>query len=185
MRLFLARHARPALRASAILVIASSLIGVSLALAEAPASRMGRLPMERRAATLPIAGTAVRLPQHLVRVSIDNFAFKPARLVVSPGTRIVWTNKDSDPHTVTSAKGLWPSDALDTDEHLWGVGNGGQHAGAGTGQALQLCHSAQRAYPPDHQQDRGQHRHAHRRFDGLSVASARTGRPRATGAAGG
>ena len=64
-----------------------------------------------------------------------------------------------------------------------GVGDGGQHAGAGTGQALQLCHSAQRAYPPDHQQDRGQHRHAHRRFDGLSVASARTGRPRATGAA--
>jgi plastocyanin len=79
---------------------------------------MGRLPMERRAATLPIAGTAVRLPQHLVRVSIVNFAFKPARLVVSPGTRIVWTNKDSDPHTVTSAKGQWASDALDTDEHF-------------------------------------------------------------------
>src|SRR5919201_697166 len=70
MRLFLAQHAPRGLRASAILVIASSLIGASLALAQAPA------------------------------------------------TRIVWTNKDSDPHTVTSAKGLWASDALDTDDHF-------------------------------------------------------------------
>ena len=118
MRLFLAQHARRGLRVSVILVIASSLIGASLALAQAPASRMGHMPMERGAATLPSAGTVVRLHQHLVRVSIVNFAFKPARLVVSPGTRIVWTNKDSDPHTVTSAKGQWASDALDTDEHF-------------------------------------------------------------------
>jgi plastocyanin len=142
MRLFLAQHARRGLRVSVILVIASSLIGASLALAQAPASRMGHMPrsarlpdpgatspgsgsaqqghmpMERGAATLPSAGTVVRLHQHLVRVSIVTFAFKPARLVVSLGTRIVWTNKDSDPHTVASAKGLWASDALDTDEHF-------------------------------------------------------------------
>jgi len=61
------------------------------------------------------SGTVVRLHQRLVRVTIYNFAFGPARLVVSPGTRIVWTNQDSDPHTVTADKGLWASDALDTD----------------------------------------------------------------------
>ena len=115
MRLFRAPHARRGLRASAILVIASSLIGASLALAQAPASRVGHMPMGRRATTAS-AGTVVRLHQRLVHVSIVNFAFRPARLVVSPGTRIVWTNKDSDPHTATSAQGLWASDALDTDE---------------------------------------------------------------------
>jgi plastocyanin len=59
-------------------------------------------------------GTVVRLHQKVVRVSIHNFAFGPARLEVSRGTRLIWTNTDSDPHTVTSDKGLWASDALDT-----------------------------------------------------------------------
>ena len=63
---------------------------------------------------LAASGTVVRLHQRLVRVTIYNFAFGPARLVVSPGTRIVWTNQDSDPHTVDSTKNLWASDALDT-----------------------------------------------------------------------
>ena len=59
-------------------------------------------------------GTVVRLHQHVVRLTIHNFAFQPARLVVSPGTRLVWTNTDADPHTVDSTKGVWSSDALDT-----------------------------------------------------------------------
>jgi plastocyanin len=50
----------------------------------------------------------------VVRVRIHNFAFQPATLVVSPGTRIVWTNTDSDPHTVDSTKRVWTSEALDT-----------------------------------------------------------------------
>ena len=33
-----------------------------------------------------------------------NFAFLPKRMEVSPGTRVVWTNEDSDPHTVTTDK---------------------------------------------------------------------------------
>lgn len=64
------------------------------------------------------AGTVVRLHQRLVRVNIQNFAFSPARLVVSPGTKIVWTNRDGDPHTIASTKGVWTtSDALDTGDH--------------------------------------------------------------------
>lgn len=59
-------------------------------------------------------GTVVMLGHRVVRVTIHNFAFLPARLVVSAGTRVVWTNTDSDPHTVVSAKGLWASEALDT-----------------------------------------------------------------------
>ncbi len=61
------------------------------------------------------AGTVMRLHQRSVKVTISNFAFQPARLVVSPGTKIIWTNKDSDPHTVDSTTNVWTSEALDTD----------------------------------------------------------------------
>ena len=58
--------------------------------------------------------TVVRLRKKVVRVAIRNFRFSPAKVVVSPGTRIVWTNRDSDPHTVTSRKAHWASPAVDT-----------------------------------------------------------------------
>jgi plastocyanin len=39
-------------------------------------------------------------------VSIQNFAFTPKTLTVSPGTTVTWTNNDSAPHNVISAKSL-------------------------------------------------------------------------------
>jgi plastocyanin len=107
---------------SAVLVLASSAIGAGSILARTNAPAMARMPMAsmpsmrmaQPAAALG-AGIVVRLHQKVVRVSIHNFAFGPARLEVSRGTRLIWTNTDSDPHTVTSDKGLWASDALDTD----------------------------------------------------------------------
>jgi plastocyanin len=58
--------------------------------------------------------TTVRLHRAVVRVTIEDFKFRPARLVVSRGTRVVWTNKDSDPHTIKSRTARWSSAALDT-----------------------------------------------------------------------
>lgn len=58
--------------------------------------------------------TTTMLHRKVVHITIYNFAFTPTRLVVSPGTRIIWTNKDSDPHTVDSATTIWSSEALDT-----------------------------------------------------------------------
>ena len=51
-------------------------------------------------------------------VTIDNFAFAPALVIVAPGTKVTWTNKDEEPHTVTSADGglTFKSPALDTDD---------------------------------------------------------------------
>jgi plastocyanin len=51
-------------------------------------------------------------------VTIDNFAFAPALMMVASGTKVTWTNKDEEPHTVTSADGgkSFKSDALDTDD---------------------------------------------------------------------
>jgi plastocyanin len=51
-------------------------------------------------------------------ITIDNFAFAPALIVVTPGTKVTWTNKDEEPHTVTSADGgkTFKSEALDTND---------------------------------------------------------------------
>jgi plastocyanin len=121
MRETLSRRWQRLVLGSAVLVVASSAVGAGSSLARTnaramagmPMASMASMPMAQPAAALG-AGTVVRLHQHMVRVSIHNFAFGPARLEVSRGTRIIWTNTDSDPHTVTSDKGVWASDALDT-----------------------------------------------------------------------
>jgi plastocyanin len=79
---------------------------------------MAGMPRTQLPSAEAAAGAVVRLHQHVVNLRIHNFAFQPARLVVSPGTRIVWTNRDSDPHTVDSTKGVWTSEALDTDSQF-------------------------------------------------------------------
>ncbi|MGW2253691.1 MULTISPECIES: cupredoxin domain-containing protein [unclassified Kitasatospora] len=53
-------------------------------------------PASPPATTAPATGNAV---------TIQNFAFSPARLTVKAGTTVTWTNKDTDPHTVTSKQG--------------------------------------------------------------------------------
>lgn len=46
------------------------------------------------------------------RVRIVNFAFRPARLEVTRGTRVRWTNQGSVAHTTTSRTGIWDSGSL-------------------------------------------------------------------------
>ena len=36
-------------------------------------------------------------------VNIDNFSFSPAQIMIAPGTKITWANRDDIPHTVTDA----------------------------------------------------------------------------------
>ncbi|RDS84782.1 hypothetical protein DWU98_02125 [Dyella monticola] len=50
-------------------------------------------------------------------VGIQNFAFVPKTLTVPIGTRVVWTNRDEEPHVVTSAGATFPSSkALDSGD---------------------------------------------------------------------
>jgi plastocyanin len=50
-------------------------------------------------------------------VVIRNFAFQPATLTVTAGSKVVWTNRDEEPHLVVSAGAQFPaSPALDTDD---------------------------------------------------------------------
>jgi len=78
--------------------------------------------MNRRA--LPLAAAALLVFSFAAyaaepdTVTINNFAFSPAILSVAPGTKVTWTNKDEEPHTVTSADAgaTFKSAALDTDD---------------------------------------------------------------------
>jgi plastocyanin len=51
-------------------------------------------------------------------VVIDDFAFGPASLIVAPGTKVTWTNRDNEPHTVVSTEkpAQFKSGALDSDD---------------------------------------------------------------------
>jgi len=51
-------------------------------------------------------------------VVIDDYKFGPATLTVPRCTKVTWTNKDDEPHTVVSDSDpkLFKSPALDTDD---------------------------------------------------------------------
>lgn len=52
------------------------------------------------------------------QITIQNFAFKPANLTVTVGTKVTWVNKDSAPHTATGTNKSFNSNALDTNDQF-------------------------------------------------------------------
>jgi amicyanin len=56
----------------------------------------------------PATSATASLPAGGTLVAIANFAFAPGTLTVKAGTTVVWTNQDSDPHTVTSKNNAGP-----------------------------------------------------------------------------
>jgi plastocyanin len=80
----------------------------------------GARPMRMHMAAAP-AATKVQLHRRVVRVAIRDFKFRPARVVVSRGTRVIWTNRDSDPHTISGKRAHWSSQALDTGQSFAAV----------------------------------------------------------------
>jgi hypothetical protein len=53
-----------------------------------------------------------------VHIGIKNLAFQPARIVISSGTEVVWTNLDAIRHALASNSGRWRSGALDAGEQF-------------------------------------------------------------------
>jgi plastocyanin len=98
------------------LVLAAGVAAVSGAFSSGHTqpSTMAPMSMPTAAAKIRPATSTVELHRRVVQVKISNFAFVPKRLVVSPGTKVVWTNEDSDPHTVTTDAPGFSSQALDT-----------------------------------------------------------------------
>lgn len=59
--------------------------------------------------------TDVASPDDASAVTIEDFAFGPAELVIAPGTTVTWTNADITPHTVTANDGAFDSGRIDVD----------------------------------------------------------------------
>jgi len=51
-----------------------------------------------------------------VEVVISRSTFVPREITIEPGTRVVWTNRDGIPHTVTGRGSEPASPALDTSD---------------------------------------------------------------------
>jgi plastocyanin len=50
------------------------------------------------------------------KITIDNFTFTPAKLMVSKGAEVTWTNQDDIPHTIVLTGIGVRSKAIDTDK---------------------------------------------------------------------
>ena len=48
-----------------------------------------------------------------VTVEVKDFAFQPGTVTVAAGTTVTWLNDDEEPHTITSAEGVFQSKAVE------------------------------------------------------------------------
>ena len=80
-------------------------------------NRFLRHGLTAAALSLVCVGGAVAAPGKTAAVTIGNFTFGPAALVVAPGTTVTWTNGDDIPHTVVSDdKTTFKSKVLDSGD---------------------------------------------------------------------
>jgi len=93
------------------------MLSVAFAVLACNASHAGT-PAARPAVAKALAGTTAHAASmQKTAITIRNFAFEPATLNVSLGSKVVWINRDDEPHLVVSAGGQFPaSPALDTDD---------------------------------------------------------------------
>ena len=66
-------------------------------------------------AASPMAAMAQETPNK-VTVVIKDFDYTPMDVAIPAGGSVTWTNRDGEPHTVTSVDGLFRSGALDQDQ---------------------------------------------------------------------
>ena len=65
-------------------------------------------------------------------IDIAKFAYGPKEITVAPGTKVVWTNHDQTPHTVTSNDKSFVSKGLDTNDKF-------EHTFASEGDFRYIC----------------------------------------------
>ena len=81
---------------------------------------------------VPAIFAAAAAPAPTVDLNIAKFAFAPKEITIAPGTKIVWTNHDETPHTVTSNDKSFASKGLDTDDKF-------EHTFASEGDFNYIC----------------------------------------------
>ncbi len=75
--------------------------------------------LDAHAAARPTPVPPAHKAPPVARVAIAGYAFRPKTLTVVPGTRVTWTNTDSDSHAVASDSHAVASDshAVASDSH--------------------------------------------------------------------
>jgi plastocyanin len=81
---------------------------------------------------MPAILAAAAGPASTVDINIAKFAYGPKDITIAPGTKIVWTNHDETPHTVTSNDKSFASKGLDTDDKF-------EHTFASEGDFSYIC----------------------------------------------
>ena len=75
---------------------------------------------------------AAATPAPTVDLNIAKFAFAPKEITIGPGTKLIWTNRDETPHTVTSNDKSFASKGLDTNDKF-------EHTFASEGDFSYIC----------------------------------------------
>jgi plastocyanin len=57
----------------------------------------------------PVSAASEPAPRATVTVTVDNMAFSPKTVTVSPGDTVTWSFQDNVAHTTTSNQGFWGS----------------------------------------------------------------------------
>jgi plastocyanin len=65
---------------------------------------------------IPAIFATAAAPASTIDIDITKFVYGPKEVTVAPGTKVVWTNHDQTPHTVTSNDKSFASKGLDTDD---------------------------------------------------------------------
>jgi len=55
-------------------------------------------------------------PADATKILVKDFTFSPTLMTVKAGYTVTWTNKDDEPHNVTSDTGLFRSGGMDTND---------------------------------------------------------------------
>jgi plastocyanin len=63
-------------------------------------------------AGLALSSAAGAMKRPTRTVVIQDFRFKPAHITITPGTKVIWINKDSAQHTATANNGAFDSGLL-------------------------------------------------------------------------
>jgi plastocyanin len=84
------------------------------------------------ALVMPAIFAAAASPGPTVDLNIAKFAFAPKEITIAPGSKIIWTNRDETPHTVTSNDKSFASKGLDTDDKF-------EHTFASEGDFSYIC----------------------------------------------
>ncbi len=104
-------------------------------------SRATTHPLRARAAlalvlcaafVMPAIFATAATPAPTIDLNIAKFAFAPKEITIAPGTKIIWTNRDETPHTVTSNDKSFASKGLDTDDKF-------EHTFASEGDFNYIC----------------------------------------------